>query len=88
MKSLFLTLLASLTKKIIRRHRPFVVGITGTVGKTTVTNFVYDFLSNIYGDKVYMSPYNYNGEFGLPLTILLSKSPYRNPFLWIAVLVK
>lgn len=35
-----------------------------------------------------MSPYNYNGEFGIPMTILQTKSPYKNPFLWIWIFIK
>lgn len=88
MQKIALILLSRLTKRIIKKHRPFIIGITGTVGKTTATNFVYDFLRTLHGDRVYMSPYNYNGEFGIPMTILQTKSPYRNPFLWIWIFLK
>lgn len=88
MKQFVLSLLWKLTKKIIKKHRPFIVGVTGTVGKTTATNFVYDFLRSLHGERVYMSPYNYNGEFGIPMTILQTKSPYHNPFLWIWIFMK
>lgn len=88
MKEFILTLLRKLSKKIIQKHRPFIIGITGTVGKTTATNFVYDFLRTLHGDKVYMSPHNYNGEFGIPMTVLQTKSPYRNPFLWLWIFIK
>lgn len=88
MKQIILGLLALLTKQIIKKHRPFIIGVTGTVGKTTATNFIYDFLRTLHGDRVYMSPYNYNGEFGIPMTILQTRSPYRNPFLWIWIFIK
>lgn len=88
MKRIILQFLASLAKKIIKRHRPYIVAVTGTVGKTTATNFVYDFLHALYGDRVYISPYNYNGEYGVPFTIFQVQSPYRNPFLWIWVFIK
>ena len=88
MKTLILSLLQKLSRRVIRKHRPFIVGVTGTVGKTTATHFVYDFLHALYGDRVYKSPYNYNGEFGVPLTILLSESPYSNPFLWVWVFIR
>ncbi|MDD5197577.1 MAG: UDP-N-acetylmuramoyl-tripeptide--D-alanyl-D-alanine ligase [Candidatus Gracilibacteria bacterium] len=88
MKQIILILLGKLTKQIIKKHRPFIIGVTGTVGKTTATNFVYDFLRTLHGDRVYMSPYNYNGEFGIPMTILQTKSPYSNPFLWIWIFMK
>lgn len=88
MKQFILTLLATLTKRIIKKHRPFIIGITGTVGKTTSTNFVYDFLRTLHGDRVYMSPYNYNGEYGIPMTILQTKSPNKNLFLWVWIFIK
>ncbi|MFA6090687.1 MAG: hypothetical protein WC774_02830, partial [Candidatus Gracilibacteria bacterium] len=88
MKKIVLILLGKLTKQIIKRHRPFVIGITGTVGKTTATNFVFDFLCTLHGDRVYKSPFNYNGEFGIPMTILQVKSPNSNPFLWILIFLK
>lgn len=88
MKQIILVLLSRLTKQIIKKHRPFIIGITGTVGKTTATNFVYDFLRTLHGDRVYMSPYNYNGEYGIPMTILQTKSPKKNLFLWVWVFMK
>lgn len=87
MKSVLLRIVHFLAGRVIARHRPFVVGITGTVGKTTTTHFVYDFFHSIYGKTVYMSPHNYNGEFGLPFTILGVKSPYSNPLLWLWVII-
>ncbi|MDQ1343284.1 MAG: Mur ligase protein [Patescibacteria group bacterium] len=88
MKAIFLRILHFLARKVVEKHRPFIVGITGTVGKTTTTHFVYDFLHSLYGETVYMSPHNYNGEYGLPFTILGVRSPYSNPFLWLWVFVR
>lgn len=34
-------------------------------------------------DSVQISPYHYNGEYGLPLSIIGVKTPGKNPFLWI-----
>ncbi|MDD2487654.1 MAG: Mur ligase family protein [Candidatus Gracilibacteria bacterium] len=88
MKKLILKYLQKTAKGIIEKHKPFIIGITGTVGKTTTTHFVFEFLQSIYGEEVYMSPYDYNGEYGLPLTILQSKSPNKNIFGWINVFLK
>ena len=44
-----------------------IVGITGSVGKTTLKNLIGFALKN-YG-KVYHSPYSYNNKFGVPLSI-------------------
>ena len=63
--------------------------MTGTVGKSTTAHFLYDTLAVLYGEReVAISPHNYNGEYGLPFTILQTASPHSNPFLWIFVFLK
>ncbi len=44
-----------------------VIGITGSVGKTTLKNLISFSLQN-YG-KVYHSPHSYNNKFGVPLSV-------------------
>jgi len=44
-----------------------IIGITGSVGKTTLKNLI-SFSLNSYG-KVYKSPHSYNNKFGVPLSI-------------------
>lgn len=86
MHHILLSFLGFFSRLIIQKHRPIVIGITGTVGKTTITTHVAHFLTKQYGSKnVWYSFYHYNGEYGLPLTIIGSKSPWKNPFLWIWV---
>lgn len=86
MHNIFLSFLGFLARLIIQRHKPYIIGITGTVGKTTIATHVTHFLMKKFGSKnVAYSPYHYNGEFGLPLTIIGMKSPWRNPFWWMRV---
>lgn len=51
-----------------------VIGITGSVGKSTTKELVAEVLSNRY--KTFKNPGNYNNEIGLPLTIL-ELTPYH-----------
>ena len=53
----------------ITRHNTTatIIGITGSVGKTTLKNLVSFTLKN-YG-KAYQSPYSYNNKFGVPFSI-------------------
>lgn len=89
MKIFILKILACLARAVLNRHKPFVVAITGTVGKSTTAHFLSDALGALYGShNVGVSVHNYNGEYGVPLTILQSASPHNNPFLWLAVFVK
>lgn len=82
----FLIFLGFIARLIIQKHKPYIVGITGTVGKTTIATHTAHFLAKQFGAKnVWYSPYHYNGEFWLPLTIIGVKSPWSNPFWWIQV---
>ncbi|HHS98305.1 MAG TPA: UDP-N-acetylmuramoyl-tripeptide--D-alanyl-D-alanine ligase [Chloroflexi bacterium] len=51
-----------------RRHSPRVIGITGSVGKTTTKELVADVLSQRY--VTLRSERSFNNEIGLPLTLL------------------
>jgi UDP-N-acetylmuramoyl-tripeptide--D-alanyl-D-alanine ligase len=89
MKKIALLLLSKLSKKVLDRHKPFVVAVTGTVGKSTVSHFLHDTLSVLYWkNSVAVSLHNYNGEYGVPFTIFQTPSPHANPFLWSAVVAK
>jgi UDP-N-acetylmuramoyl-tripeptide--D-alanyl-D-alanine ligase len=51
-----------------RQHEPRVVGITGSVGKTTSKEVIAAVLAKGY--RILKSEGNYNNEIGLPLTLL------------------
>jgi UDP-N-acetylmuramoyl-tripeptide--D-alanyl-D-alanine ligase len=51
-----------------RRHSPRVIGITGSVGKTTTKELTADVLSHRY--RTLKSARSFNNEIGLPLTLL------------------
>lgn len=51
-----------------RRHHPKVIGVTGSVGKTTAKEIIAAVLSQRY--RTLKSEGNYNNEIGLPLTLL------------------
>jgi UDP-N-acetylmuramoyl-tripeptide--D-alanyl-D-alanine ligase len=60
--------LAHLARKDLEESRARVVGITGSVGKTTTKDFVAELLKAKY--KVGKTPGNYNTKLTLPLSIL------------------
>lgn len=89
MQKILLFFLRFFSKLIIERHKPYVIWVTGTVGKTTQTTYITRFLKEIYDEKsVWASKYHYNGEYWLPLTIIGAKTGGKNPFLWIWVFIK
>jgi UDP-N-acetylmuramoyl-tripeptide--D-alanyl-D-alanine ligase len=88
-KDLIVRLLTDLSIKKIKMHKPFVIGITGNVGKTTTKDYVYNVLSsNSDLDEVRGSAKSYNSEIGIPLTILGEDNKWSNPISWSFLIFK
>ena len=51
------------------RFNPFVIGITGSSGKTTTKEFFKNALSYLGDEKLVASEKNYNNEIGVPFTL-------------------
>ena len=60
--------LQTLARKVLNEHRVKVVGITGSIGKTTTKEFATALLSQKYG--VLRSEGNFNNQLGLALSLL------------------
>ena len=71
--------------KLIAEHKPIVIAVTGSVGKTSARVAVATVLSEKF--RVRTTYKNYNNEFGVPLTILGAKSPGRSVFGWLKILL-
>jgi len=71
---------------VLKKYSPKVVGLTGSVGKTSTKEAIFKVLSEKY--KVGKNIKNYNNEIGLPLSILGMESARRNPFMWLKVFIK
>ncbi|QQS22629.1 hypothetical protein IPM19_03280 [bacterium] len=78
--------LAGLAKLIITKHKPKVIGITGSVGKTSTRDAIYAVVSTAF--SVRKGQRNFNNEFGLPFAILGVDTPGRNPVKWLWVFAK
>lgn len=77
-------LLAILAKKIIKKYKPDVVGITGSVGKTSAKEAIAAVLSSKF--TVRKNYKNYNNEFGVPLTVIgFEQSPGKSVLGWVKV---
>lgn len=79
-------ILSILARAAIRKYKPKVIGITGSVGKTSTKEAVFAMLKNKF--KVRAADKNYNNEIGLPLTILGISHGGSNIFAWLAGLVQ
>jgi UDP-N-acetylmuramoyl-tripeptide--D-alanyl-D-alanine ligase len=86
MKKLTQKLLFRISRAILKKYKPKVIGITGSIGKTSAKEAIFAVVSSKYETRKNIK--NYNNEFGLPFTIIGVESPKRNPFKWISLLVK
>ncbi len=83
-KPIVVFILAFLARAVVRRYRPRVVMITGSVGKTSTKDAVAAALApNFFLRK---SEKSFNSEFGVPFTILDARNPWRNPLAWMGVM--
>lgn len=86
MKKFIEKFLRILAKAIIRKYHPEVVGITGSVGKTSAKDAVKSVLEGSYNIRA--TAKNFNNEIGVPLTIIGADSPGKSIFGWIGVFLK
>ena len=64
-----LAALQELARQHLARLQPTVIGITGSVGKTTAKDFLFQLLGGPC-EGVHAAPASYNSEIGLPLSVL------------------
>lgn len=83
-KKIIIWKLKILAKLILAKYKPKIVGITGSVGKTSSKDAIFCVLSSKF--RVRRSLKNYNNEFGLPLSIIGADSPGKNIIGWLSVL--
>lgn len=88
MKSLFkyivIALLTLEARIVVRRHRPRIIAITGSVGKTSTKDATYFALAHSH--SVRRNQKSFNSEIGVPLTILDLQNPWGSPLGWIRAL--
>jgi UDP-N-acetylmuramoyl-tripeptide--D-alanyl-D-alanine ligase len=75
-----------LAKLIISKYKPRIIGITGSIGKTSSKEAVCQVLSSRF--KVRASFKNYNNELGLPLTIIGHESVGRSITGWLKIFIQ
>ena len=86
MKKILEKLLASLAKKILRKYKPRVIGITGSIGKTSAKEAIFSVLKDKF--VVRQNIKNYNNELGVPLTIINVETGGHSLLKWFSVFVR
>lgn len=66
---------------VLRKYKPHIIAVTGSVGKTSTKDAIYAVVAeHAYARK---SEKSFNSEIGIPLTILGCPNAWKNPLQWI-----
>ena len=84
MRKILKIILQILTKKAIQRYKPLVIGVTGTVGKTTTKEAIFTVISGKF--RARKNKLNFNNEIGVPMAVLGFDS--QTKIGWLANILK
>ncbi|MBD3238724.1 MAG: hypothetical protein GF332_03760 [Candidatus Moranbacteria bacterium] len=68
-----------ITKKIIKKYKPQIIAISGSLGKTSTKNAAFQVIKSKF-KKVQMSPGGLNTELGVPLSVMGVDREVENNF--------
>ncbi len=89
MKALFkiiiLKIVTILAKEILEKHKPFIIGVVGSVGKTTTKDGIAAVLD---GQNIIFTKKSMNSEFGAPLTIIGVESGWNSIVKWLMIMIR
>ncbi|MEY2664498.1 MAG: hypothetical protein RIT04_306 [Candidatus Parcubacteria bacterium] len=81
---------------ILKKYRPFIITVTGSVGKTSTKDAIFTVLSSVKSvaggasvsgkTSIRRSDKSFNSELGVPLTILGCDNPWGNFIGWLGVM--
>lgn len=80
LKKIIVYVLRIESQMVLRKYKPKIIAITGSVGKTSTKDAVYAVISKFA--YVRKSEKSFNSEIGLPLTILGCPNGWSNPIIW------
>jgi len=85
-KKLLEKILRFMARVVLEKYHPIIIGITGSVGKSSTKEAVALIVSRAY--FVRKAEGNYNNEIGIPLTIIGAKSGGASIFAWGKIICK
>lgn len=80
-KSIIIGVLIKEAAWLLKRHKPTIVAVTGSVGKTTTKDAIYAAVKDSISAR--KSEKSFNSEIGVPLTVLGLRNGWNNPLLWL-----
>lgn len=83
LKKPLVALLTLMSRIALAKHKPQIIAITGSVGKTTTKDILYYALTDVV--DVRASSKSYNSDIGVPLSVFGLDNPYTSLGKWMAV---
>ena len=80
LKSIIVNILTWEARVVLKKYKPFIVAVTGSVGKTGTKDAIYHVLKDVVVSR--KSEKSFNSEIGLPLTVLGLPNAWHNPLIW------
>ncbi len=84
MKKIVQKILYVLARRVLKKYKPEVIGITGSMGKTSTKEAIFAVLSAKFRARQNLK--NYNNELGLPLSVLGVPSGRKSVIKWLGVI--
>jgi len=81
LKTAIVTILTWQSKQVLKKYKPKIVAVTGSVGKTSTKDAIFTVLSSFF--FVRKSEKSFNSDLGVPLTILGCPNGWNSPIVWI-----
>ncbi len=85
LKKILVKIITWEARAILWQHKPYIIAITGNLGKTTTKDAVVAAISNYY---VRGNEKSLNSDIGVPLTIIGSDNPWFSMYKWLRVIIK
>ncbi|MDO8572942.1 MAG: UDP-N-acetylmuramoyl-tripeptide--D-alanyl-D-alanine ligase [bacterium] len=79
-KKIIVVIITLEARLVIKKYKPKIIAITGSVGKTSTKDAVYEVIATSFIAR--KSEKSFNSEIGIPLTILGVSNAWGNPLLW------
>lgn len=85
-KTIIVRIITWQAKAVLRKYKPSIIGVTGSVGKTSTKDAIFTVLSQKF--FVRKSDKSFNSEIGVPLTILGCPNGWNDPVLWLKNIIE
>ena len=80
-KKIIASILRAEASAVLRKYKPKIVAVIGSVGKTSTKDAIYAVFSKEF--FVRKSDKSFNSDIGIPLTILGCRNGWNNPLIWM-----